>query len=584
MTSDTRPNAIANAHSGADYFMLDLRTPGDAVIHVEELRGKQPTTPTKITLTRSASNDITLHVRCADPDMASRIVCTSPANTDPFLYEEDAVQVAVAMPRDHSPAGFMLINSAGTQNATGIADAWKSNIECDDEGWSLSVTLSLPDTAAANANADTTFGLSVFRFFRGLRHEAIGPANTLPHPLDVRRFDIVVLQGESMSDAAANHIAAATAAVETEVAARAGQAAFHIARNSNQHRATLDTAITLADRRADETIEIGARYLCWNEGHYQQSLIDLYHLTEDPRWIERCIARVDSVFDVRASNRNVSDRLRGRPLPTWYNADGDLCMCLITGKILDAIARLMLLVDETPALDRFREKTRSWLPDCQAAIEVHDIEWVALPDGSGNYLEPYEKGDPSIYGQGGSRLCPMNRFAFLAMPMLRLAKMTDNDVWFDRVKRMAKFFRMHCDELPHGGLTWEYEVTPYPATGEDLSHAVCQVHFAELCAAEGIVWTEADVARIAITLDETVFQHGDVPIGSIRQDRPGLYTEVAAWSSLCRFRPKVLTKIEAIMEAKLGREMEATGQLDCQGWAVRLLTLLEYGKRGMPAV
>src|SRR6185436_6445282 len=112
----------------------------------------------------------------------------------------------------------------------------------------------------------------------------------------------------------------------------------------------------------------------------------------------------------------------------------------------------------------------------------------------------------------------------------------------------------------------------YAATGEDISHAGCQVMFAQACARDSIVFGEADLRAMARTLETIIFRHGDVPCEFIRGYSPGLDVSIGVWSTLTRFTPAVLQKITAVVETIL-----AEGSFDFakEGWGVRVLAQIE---------
>ena len=266
----------------------------------------------------------------------------------------------------------------------------------------------------------------------------------------------------------------------------------------------------------------------------------------------------------------------GRPLPTWINDSETGTACtLVSGVIMRPITRLIRTVYETPGLAALKGSAEQWIDLCRETVQFHDPEWVEFPDGSGMHLEPYGKGPRRVYPRGGSRVNPLNRQFVLGMSMLNLALATGDEEYLRKVAMMARFFR-NTSEITERTFVWEYLAGAYPSTGEDISHAHVQVHFAELCAAAGVVITEVDLRRIANTFADNVFRHGDVPCGNVRGGEPGLHLAVATWAGLCRFRPEVFPKVEAVVEAVF-REDRMMSLRD--GWGIRNLTCLEKARR-----
>ncbi|MEI7437550.1 MAG: hypothetical protein WCL16_12175, partial [bacterium] len=126
---------------------------------------------------------------------------------------------------------------------------------------------------------------------------------------------------------------------------------------------------------------------------------------------------------------------------------------------------------------------------------------------------------------------------------------------------------------------WEYETGRYPACGEDLDHASCQIEFAAQCVRDGIVFTEADLEKIAATLAQNIYRLGDVPCYFIRGHNPYFGIAAAHWSRLCRFPAArhLFPHIEALIATAMA---EINIIFDgSQGWGIRLLTALEQTRR-----
>jgi hypothetical protein len=396
---------------------------------------------------------------------------------------------------------------------------------------------------------------------------------------------VLVLTGDGEAARLAAGYRDAAKAAEQEVLNRqlaAIRARIAAARNSKGPAPTLALAEDLARRRAGRALEPGEGFLCWNEGHYQMALLDLWELTGSREWIEIAANRMKGVWTLRGSERGQPDAMWGKPLPTWYNDTETNTVCtLVSGVILNPIARLIRAAHDDPRLADVWSTVKSWVPLCETIFTLHDIEWVEFADGSGMHLEPYPKGPRRVYPRGGSRINPVNREYFFTLPMLNMARVTGNAEYLRKAEMSTRFFLNMCDVTADDCLCWEYEIGRYPATGEDISHAACQVAFAELCRTEGVVVTDGDLRRIANTLAKRIFRYGDVPCGELRGSDPGLHIGLATWSGLCRFVPEVFPKIEAVVATALCEgDFHFTGE---QGWGVRILTSLEKGRRASAA-
>lgn len=554
--------------------MIALPRVGDEVTRdLLEISGAPNACASSLRLVRR-DDALELHIDAADPDMLELVATVSPPGTDAFLYDEDCVQLATVHRDDAAAREMVIINARGSVKGTAAAQGWPIESRLHEAGWRLRIDVPLP------ADVDV-LGVSVHRFFRGVDHEVHSLNDALPHPLDITRCLVVVLDGDDPDATAAAFVRSITEArqqaLDDRLAAVRGQ--MHAADAGDGPRADLATAQRFAEVAL--TVDVATGRGCWNELHLQNALLNLWQLDGDRRWLDALVPRIETIWSRRADRTGEVDVNSRKPQATWYESiESGGAICLTTGVTLCAIARFMRMVHDGDAPGDYRETIEPWKKLIRESIAVHDYEWQELPGGQGMYIEPYLKGPRRMYlgakHYNGSRVCPLNRAFFLAMPMLDMAHVLGDDDYRHRVERMARYFRANCDNTAHGGLTWEYHIGRYPSEGEDLSHAACQWMFAEMCVRDGIVWTEDDLKRIAIMLDQDVFRYGDVPCGTVRGYWPGLCFEIAAWSTACRYAPHLLAKITRVLETAMH-----VGRFDFQhqGWGVRLLTLVEKGRR-----
>lgn len=546
--------------------VFDLRSgPARAVLH--EITGRPDSVQTRCVIERGPAC-LRIVVEAEDPDMLNLIATVSEPGADKFIYDEDCVQIAVASGR--APAIALLMNARGSRKDDADTGGRPADVRRHGHGWTVTVDVPVPEGAAL-------LGLSVHRFYRGVRHEVQGFDSALPHPLDPAQFAVVILGGKVDAEAAADAYrksARESAARDIEEQLARSRRRMGDALAKDGPSPSVETAADLARQRDGEPVRPAEGFLCWNESYFQSALIDLWELTGKRAWLETAIPRMEAVWSARASERNAPDSMWGRPLPTWYNNSETGTACtLVSGVILNPIARLMRTIREGPGLEDLWGRIAHWLPLCDAVLALHDVEWVEFADGAGMHLEPYPKGPRRCYPRGGSRINPLNREFWFSMPMLNVARITGNESYLRKVAMSARYFK-NTSEVKDGCFVWEYLVGACPAEGEDLSHAHSQVLFAEMCCREEIVFTEQDLRRMAATLDRNVFRHGDVPCGSVRGYHPGLHLAVGVWSSLCRFVPHVFPKVETVLEALLRANPDAFRE----GWGIRNLTCLEKAR------
>lgn len=519
------------------------------------------------------AGELLLVVTADDPEPGALIATVSPPDSDQFLYEEDCLQLAVAVPDAPRPVGFLLLNARGTRRGSGTGKTWTVTATPTASGWEARLVLPLPPGTPC-------FGLSLHRFYRGIKGEVQSLAPTLPHPLDLAAFAAIVVAGSTPAvDAAAEYRRGVVTAADRETERVLAACRQRVARTAAQPTPDfLTLAKDLVPRRLAMPLNESEGFLCWNEGHFQQALLDLFELTDDTHWLDLLPPRIEQVWTLTGKARSASDSSYGKPLPTWYNdtESGTACT-LVSGVILGPIARFIRLLHDRPEMrGRFAARVEPWVRRCEEVVAWHDFEWVAFPDGSGMHLEPYGKGQARVYPRGGSRINPLNREFFLTMAMLDLAQVTGNPEYRRKAMANALYFRRVCD-LRNGCLGWEYETQACPATGEDISHAAVQVMFLEQCVRDDVLFTDADLRLAANTLVRQIFQYGDVPAAFIRGGDPALDVTVASWSSLCRFVPEVLPRIERVVATAVHeghRLFDGSG-----GYGIRVLTMVAKAQR-----
>jgi len=555
------------AYDEIDEVILDMSSPNaHRRVPLLEINDEENTVATTCLLSRDGGM-LRVRVEAADDDMLDLIATAPvPGQTDGFLYEEDCIQVAVVSPGSAAVADMLLANPMGKVKAAGQATEWTVNASRHASGWAIEVAI---------PTDKPVIGLSVHRFYRGVKNEVHGLTSTLPHPLDPEEFAAIVLKPKGSGS---GYFSSICLLKEAHLQNTVDHARARLAKRAILTATWTELAAEKARLRAAAPVNPDTRYLCWNEGHFHHALLNLWQLTRERAWLETAIERMEQVWECTGDQRGEADNVWGNPRPTWYDHNDELgaAITLITGVILYPIARLLREVFTDESLADLRPRLEPWFDRCRRAIAVHDCEWIELPDGSGAYLEPYQKGPARVYPRGGSRICPLNRMFFLAMPMLILGRLLKDDVYIDRVKRMARFFRESMEEWDNGSVVWEYETGYYPATGEDISHASCQVRFAEMCQAESIEFKEMDLRAIACTLEENIFLHGDIPCEEVRGLTPVLNMAVGAWSSLCRFVPDILPRIAAVVETAYTEHPEF---FEKEGWGIYLLTEVEKARQ-----
>ena len=521
-----------------------------------------------------AGGMLTIRIEADDPDGALALIASvSKPGTDRYLYEEDCIQVAFNPIPAAAPESVLLINARGTRAGSAPA-SWRATALPHALGWTAEIAIPVTGSPAC-------VGLSLHRFVRGVGGEIQSLGSNLPHPLVVSSFPCVVL----VQRARAQALAAAwrAQALVLELQQEAAQVADVRTRLAKGDAASVPRdwqaqAIRLAEQRFEMPVATSSeRFLCWNEAHFQHAVLNLWALTGDRAWLERLIPRIEAVWSLTSEARGVKDALWGETVPTWINdlETGSSCT-LVSGAILWPITRWMRIVQGHRRLADLAPVAKAWTDPAVRILTFHDREWVDLPDGGGMHLEPYQKGPQRVYPRGGSRINPLNREFFLALPMLHMARLTGNVEFQRKVESNARYF-VRTSDIGRRWFQWEYRVGACPADGEDLAHGACQMAFAVQCHMEGIVITASHLRKMADNLADCVFRFGDVPAGTVRGWYPGLHLAVAAWTRLCRYRPDVLPKIGRVLRAAIAEEHPLFVRRE--GYAVRLLTEIACAER-----
>lgn len=550
---------------------LDLRS-GSAAASLKEIAGRTNSVRTDVSF-KLTETTLSIRIEAEDLDMLHLISSVSEPNQDPYLYEEDVIQIAFALPGQSGIGDWLVINPHGSRKGSPAALHWTAVPIRHGTGWTLDLSLHCPVAPIV--------GLSLHRYYRGVNHEVQGLTTNLPHPLEPAQFSVLILAGTESAAEAERHFKhqAHTAAQATDqIAADAIRPRITAARSHPDFTklTALDQAIRLADRRAQLPLQPSERFLCWNEGHFLLAVLNLWELTQDRRWIDLALERMEGVWSLRHKDTD------GTPMPTWINdLETGVPCTLVTGAILWPMTRLLRMIHEMPALAEFKTRVRGWIPRAEEALAFHDNEWIEFPDGSGMHIEPYQKGPRRIYTDPtlhGSRINPVNREFFYTLAMMELARVKHSSAHLRKIRMNALFFK-HNSDWSDNRWVWEYEIGRYPACGEDIDHGCCQVEFAHYCVKDGIVFTESDLEKMAATLAQNIYRLGDIPYGDIRGYHPVFGIGVALWSRLCRFpaaRP-LFPQIEALIATAV---VENHPCFDgSQGWGIRLLTALEQTRQ-----
>src|SRR5690606_100614 len=125
---------------------------------------------------------------------------------------------------------------------------------------------------------------------------------------------------------------------------------------------------------------------------------------------------------------------------------------------------------------------------------------------------------------------------------LALPAATGDPTHLDRARRLAGFLRAQLTIATDGGYAWNYRAGTYVAPGEDVSHAAINVDFAARAAAAGVVFTDDDLRRFAITFWRAWIDNDrnyDRVGGSGSQNGGAYRHQLGRWAVLARIDPSI---------------------------------------------
>lgn len=169
--------------------------------------------------------------------------------------------------------------------------------------------------------------------------------------------------------------------------------------------------------------------------------------------------------------------------------------------------------------------------------------------------------DPAFNPSGAT--LPHNQYLPLGTVQTTLYRITGKPVYKERATKMARFFKS-CLRLVGDHYEWNYWDAagewdnpwdkPREKRPEDTGHGSLDIGFVLACADSGIVFTQTDLKRFALTLIEAMWN------GSLEKPTVGAWVNTTRtsrqsgnlheWLLLCKVEPKVQAICERIIPAE----------------------------------
>ncbi|MBM3497929.1 MAG: hypothetical protein FJX74_04580, partial [Armatimonadetes bacterium] len=297
--------------------------------------------------------------------------------------------------------------------------------------------------------------------------------------------------------------------------------------------------------------------LAWGVSYGMMALNVLYEATRDTQYldrqvrvIEQVLAKRDSVLAERHGPERYVDYQRGRVLQAWgtghYSGGRHTCWAVHAGMLAYPMAEFARLVRSGggPALQRYRDAAEGFVPQVEAALGEFDAEWREGPrPGQGYYVFP------------GGGLLPNNQMNAPGRALFALADATGKSAHRARAGKLAAFFRSKLTHVPDRDCYfWAYsQGSPEgpPGSGEDVSHAAINAHFAYLAWERRASFTDVDMQRLARTVTRGVYLGEGRFAATLGGTAPNdsLTAQIGRWGFLARFDPNVERAIATYVAA-----------------------------------
>ena len=227
-------------------------------------------------------------------------------------------------------------------------------------------------------------------------------------------------------------------------------------------------------------------------------------------------------------------------IQTW--GVGPLDYAVHDGMILYPVAQFIEMALHREDLQgRYEEKARSYLRLIEERILAkQERYWLEVEPGMGGY-----RSTSSGWERYSNRILPHNQYLALGRAYLVLKDASDNPLFLERATLMARHFRRHLQETG-SAYTWSYwdwveAGAPDQSNVEDTSHGHIDIEFAVEAYRRGVVFTQADMERLARTLTDQMWNGSldDPTVGSRVDRRTGEGNTIRGWIELCRWDSRI---------------------------------------------
>ncbi|MDC0674893.1 hypothetical protein [Nannocystis radixulma] len=307
--------------------------------------------------------------------------------------------------------------------------------------------------------------------------------------------------------------------------------------------------------------------LAWGESYVLWSLAAMARATGHTQYFDRLARHIDAVLAQRDDARGVAD-YRGISGACWrnthYQPDGEpYCYAVHSGMLVYPMVEFARLVATWRHRDALAYDGQTWTAKAAAyvaaakeTVAYHDDEW----NPAGYYVF---RADATFLEYAGVDQ-PLNQSNALGLALLALHDVTGEPAYLEKATALASRFKAQLTAGPDGEYLWNYWGGPYAGNGEDISHAALNVEFAALAAERGVVFSDDDVDRFALTFLRRVYRDDATFsdfVGGGPSNDASYRPQIGRWLPLARRRTAVYTAVHDVYARDYAPDAIGSGSL-----------------------
>ena len=344
----------------------------------------------------------------------------------------------------------------------------------------------------------------------------------------------------------------------------------------------------------DIKLENRARGYAWGWGYYGNSLIDMYKVTRDIKYLKEFVPQANYILNQRDhllgiesfSGSNLS-------LPVWsdggyYSTTKDFVYSypVNTGMIVLPIVRFIDVVKEE-SLSEFDKTALYYIEETKKTLLVHNEDglWKDFSENKGFYYgHPYGEGKVTEAGKEG---IPNRVIIYLAAAGL-FDKVNDSNIFTDRIEKSLIYFKEDLIEYDpdNDSYYWRYWKYSGEDNWEDISHAALTVYGIHILhyEADFEIFNHHDFIKFSNIVNK-IINIGDKSTPQVskfihprsddeyyfEQKNNRYFVEVGRWSFLGKYNPVIYNKLDILFEYLYGN-----GELPKETILTRLNQISNY--------